>query len=319
MTVEKIVDVLRKQNDFLLATHRQPDGDALGATLALGALLKELGKKATLSIEASDVSPQYLFLPDFDRITTAKDFSKYNVLIALDVANKARLGRMLTAVDVCPVTINIDHHPDNSNFAQINWIDELVTSASEQVFNLWKLMEVPLTKEAATCIYVGMLTDTGRWQYSNTTSHSLKIAAELVDLGVKPTEIFEKVYENYSVESLKLLAVGLGKAVFELKLGFVYTVINQEDLKATGAKMTETETLVDMLRSIKDISVAMVLKVANDRETKASLRSHPPVNVGDLARAFDGGGHDNAAGFITNEKSDVVVEKVKRWLTASSS
>ncbi|KKL61769.1 hypothetical protein LCGC14_2191980, partial [marine sediment metagenome] len=263
--------------------------------------------------------PQYQFLPYIDKIASAKDFSKYNVLIALDAANKARLGRISPAMDVCPITINIDHHPDNSDFAKINWIDEKVTSTSEQIFNLWKLMDIPLTKEAAICIYVGMLTDTGRWQYSNTTGHSLKVAAELLDLGVEPTEIFEKVYENFSVEAFKLLTAGLSKAVFELGLGFVYTIITQEDLKTTGAKMTETETLVDMLRSVKDINVAMVLKETDKHETKASLRSHPPVNVGDLARAFDGGGHDNAAGFVTNEKSDVVVEKVKRWLTASFS
>ena len=318
MTAEKIIDVLKEQNDFLLATHSQPDGDALGSTLALGALLKELGKNVTLSIEDSDVSPQYHFLPGIDKIVTVKDSSKYKVLITLDAANKKRLGRMLPAVDDCPVTINIDHHPDNSNFAQINWIDESVTSTSEQVYNLWKLMGVPLTIEAAICIYVGMLTDTGRWQYPNTTSHSLKVAAELVDLGIKPIEIFEQVYENYSVKSFKLLTVGLSKAVFEMEMGFVYTVIDQADLKATGAKMSETETLVDMLRSVKDINVAMVLKVPNASETKASLRSHPPVNVGSLARVFGGGGHDNAAGFVTTDKPDVVVEKVKQWLTASS-
>lgn len=319
MTAKKIVEVLGRQNEFLLATHGQPDGDAIGATLALGALLKELGKNTTISIEASEVPPQYQFLPYIDKIASAKDFSKYNVLIALDAANKARLGRISPAMDVCPITINIDHHPDNSDFAKINWIDEKVTSTSEQIFNLWKLMDIPLTKEAAICIYVGMLTDTGRWQYSNTTGHSLKVAAELLDLGVEPTEIFEKVYENFSVEAFKLLTAGLSKAVFELGLGFVYTIITQEDLKTTGAKMTETETLVDMLRSVKDINVAMVLKETDKHETKASLRSHHPVNVGNLARAFGGGGHDNAAGFVVTDKPYVVVDKVKQWLTASFS
>lgn len=242
----------------------------------------------------------------------------HRVFVALDAANKNRLGDMAPVLDQCPNSINIDHHPDNTEFAAQNWIDSSTSSASEQVFDLWKSMSVPLTKAAATCIYVGMLTDTGRWQYSNTTPKALRVAAELVDLGVSPVDVFNKVYENYSFEWFKLLAVGMKKAVFDKNTGLVYTYIELKDLAETGAKMEETESLVDLLRSVGSVNVAMVTKETKPGEIKASLRSRKPVDVGKLARDFGGGGHMNAAGFVSTEPLNAIVEKVTRWLTAYS-
>ena len=316
--ISAIAETLRREDDFLVLTHVQPDGDGIGAMLALGHLLEALGKKHTLAVNnAGDIPPQYKFLPGADRLTTTNDPTG-KVLITLDAANESRLGSLVIALERFPMTINIDHHPDNSAFAKINWIDPTATSTSEMVYDLWLQVGLPLNKEAALCIYVGMLTDTGRWQYSNTTGRSLEKAAKLLDAGVKPIEVFRRVFESYSVEWFKLLALGLQKAVFDKEAGLAHAVIGQSDLKATGANMAETENLVDWLRAVGDINVAMVLKETRPGEIKVSLRSQDPVDVGLLARRFGGGGHRNASGFTSKDTPEKIVKNVKQWLTDSS-
>lgn len=316
--ISTIAETLRREDDFLVLTHVNPDGDGLGAMLALGHLFEALGKKYKLGVvSVGDIPPQYKFLPGSDRLTTV-DNSTGRVLLTVDSANESRLGPLVSALERFQITINIDHHPDNSAFANINWIDPTATSASEMVYDLWVQIGLPLNKDAALCIYVGMLTDTGRWQYSNTTGRSLEKAAKLLDAGVKPIEVFRQVFESYSVEWFKLLSLGLQKAVFDKETGLAHAVIGQDDLKATGANMAETENLVDWLRSVGDINVAMVLKETRQGEIKASLRSQDPVDVGLLARSFGGGGHRNASGFVSKDTPENIVKSVKKWLTASS-
>ncbi len=315
---KNITDLLDHEDDFIIATHIQPDGDGIGATLAFSQLLSALKQTFTIAVGRNVIPPQYDFLPGVDDLPKEPKKEAHKVFVALDAANRNRLGDMAPVLDLCPNSINIDHHPDNTEFAAENWIESSTSSVSEQVYDLWKSMSVPLTKAAATCIYVGMLTDTGRWQYSNTTPNTLRIAAELVDLGVSPVDVFNKVYENYSFEWFKLLAVGMKKAVFDGNTGLVYTFIELKDLVETGAKMEETESLVDLLRSVGSVNVAMVIKETKPGEIKASLRSRKPVDVGKLARDFGGGGHMNAAGFVSTEPLDAIVEKVTRWLTAYS-
>lgn len=316
--IKRIAEVFKREDDFLVLTHVQPDGDGIGAVLALGKLLDLLGKKRTLAVvDRGDIPAKYRFLPGADELKQVTDPTG-NVLVTVDSANASRLGRFTQALDKYPITINIDHHPDNSAFAKINWIDGDATSASEMVYDLWVETGVELNREAALCIYTGMLTDTGRWQYSNTTDQSLEKAAKLLRMGVRPIEVFRQVYENYSVEWIKLLALGLQKAVFDQGIGLAYVFIDQDDLKATGADMSETENLVDWLRAVGGIKVAMVIKETHSGEIKVSLRSQDPIDVGLLARSFGGGGHANASGFTSNDKPEVIVENVKKWLTGSS-
>ena len=316
--IEKIADTIKKERDFIVATHVQPDGDAIGALLALGFLLKGLGKNVTLAAgDHSEIPAQYRWLPGQDLIKSGAPAAS-KVLIALDVANASRLGASESLLAKCPITINIDHHPDNPGFADLNWVEPGLSSASEMVFDLWSRFDLPLTIDAATCIYVGMLTDTGRWQYSNASSRALRIAAELVDLGVVPVEIFNRIYENYSPQWFKLLAVGLEKAVFDTELGLAYTIINQLDQAKTGASLAESENLVEWLRSVTGITVSMVLKEMTRGDIKVSLRSRDPIDVGAVARRFGGGGHKNASGFISREAPETIIKNIKQCLTVSS-
>ena len=316
--IEGLAALIKREDDFLVAVHVQPDGDAIGAALALGRLLRELGKSYRLAVaDGGEIPPQYKWLPGIAEFTQQVTPAA-KVFVTLDVANESRLGRLAPALAEAAITVNIDHHPDNPGFADHNWVDSTISSTSEMIFYLWEEMGVELTYEPALAIYVGMLTDTGRWQYSNTTSRSLRIAAELVRLGVKPIEVFKNVYESYSVEWFKLLALGLDKAVFDQDIGLAYTLITQEDLAHTGASLAESENLVDRLRSVIRINLAMVLKETRKGEIKVSLRSREPIDVGALARLFGGGGHRNASGFVSKEKPETIIESVKQWLTASS-
>jgi len=316
--IEEIAGIVRNEDEFLVLTHVQPDGDGFGAMLAMGHLLEALGKKYTLAVaNTGDIPPQYKFLPGADRVK-APESPSGKVLIALDAANLSRLGTLATELDRYSITINVDHHPDNSAFAKINWVDPAASSASEMIYDLWLQVGMAVSKAAALCIYVGMLTDTGRWQYSNTTGRCLEKAAKLLDAGVKPIEVFRRIFESYSVEWFKLLSVGLQKAVFDQEAGLAHAVISQSDLKATGANMAETENLVDWLRAVAGINVAMVLKETRQGEIKVSLRSQDPIDVGLLARGFGGGGHRNASGFISKDEPASIVRNVKKWLTDSS-
>ncbi len=316
--IKEILAAIEREDDFLVATHVNPDGDAIGALLAVGILLDKLGKKRTLAVvDKDDIAPQYRWLPGIESISPPNGASG-RATIVLDAANKSRLGALGAAFDKSEVTINIDHHIDNPGFASLNWLEEKTSSTAEMIYDLWRQTGLPLPKEAAVCIYVGMLTDTGRWQYANTGAETLKKASLLLEAGVEPIEVYKRIYENNSVEWIKLLALGLGKAVFDKELGLAYAFITQADLKATGAAMSETENLVERLRSVAGINVAMILKETRQGDLKVSLRSREPLDVGGLARTFGGGGHKYASGFTTKDKPENVIENVKKWLTESS-
>jgi bifunctional oligoribonuclease and PAP phosphatase NrnA len=312
----KLARLLRDEDDFLVATHVQPDGDGLGAMLALVHLLRGLGKKARPVI-AEALPKQYSFLPGADFVE-APPTSHRGVFVAVDSANRDRLGQLAKLSDEAGISVNIDHHPDNPNFADYNWVEPATTSTSELIYDLWVELGIEPTVEAAVCIYVGMLTDTGRWQYSNTNAKGLRTAARLIDIGVNPNQLFQAIYEQNPVTWLRLLGIGLAKAEFIDDLGLAYTWLDRGDLAASGAEPGDADGIIDVLRSATGVDVAMVLKQLQPGETKVSLRS-TRADVGLMAGHFGGGGHKNASGFISKDPLDQVVSAVEKWLRAQRS
>ncbi len=317
---DQVLEAISNGRDFIIAAHVQPDGDALGAALALFLLLKELGKNVVFAINPDEVPAKYRFLPEIESVGRPRTF-KGDTLITVDVATPTRLGDSQPALEAVECVVNIDHHPDNPRFGAVNWVESTKTSTSEMVLELWRAAGKVPTLDAAICIYVGMLTDTGNWQYSNTTSGSLRAAADLIDLGVEPNKIFSLIYESNTTGWLRLMGLGLTAAVIDKDLRFAYAIVTRADLEVAGAKAAEVENLVDWLRSLADVDVVLVIKETKTGEFKGSTRSGGSVDVGALARLYDGGGHHNAAGFTTTEAPSLVVAKVKKWLksTASSS
>lgn len=314
------LEAINKGRDFIVAAHVQPDGDALGAALGLSLLLRELGKSVVIAIDPDQVPEKYRFLPGIETVARPHTF-KGDTLITVDVATPERLGDSQGALEVVERVINIDHHPDNPRFGAVNWIEPEMTSTSEMIMELWRASGIKVTLDAAICIYVGMLTDTGKWQYSNTTSNALRTAADLVDLGVEPSKIFSNIYESNTTGWLRLMGIGLTATVIDQDLRFAYAIVTRADLEVAGAKAAEVENLVDRLRSLADVDVVLVIKETKAGEFKGSTRSGGQVDVSALAQLYGGGGHHNAAGFTTTQAPSLVVAKVKKWLksTASSS
>ncbi len=313
----RIIEVLAAEDNILVGCHIQPDGDGLGSMLALGFILREQGKTVHLGWgERMVFPPQYRFLPGRDLVGPIGGV-KPRVLVTVDAANRERLGALRPLVDTTPVVINIDHHPDNQGFGHLNLVEPQASSVAEILYDLFKCWGRPVSQSAAVCLYVGIVTDTGRFQYSNTSSHTLRVAAELVDSGVDPTKLFQNIYERNPFSWIKIVGRGLERAVFLENLGVVYTVLSGRDFRETGATMGETENLIDWLRSIDGAEVAVVLKELPDGKVKVSLRSKGRIDVGRVSGELGGGGHHNAAGFVSSDATEPTIQRLLEKLAAT--
>lgn len=311
-----LADFIINNDRFVLATHLNPDGDALGCTLALGSYIGSLSKDVYM-VYGNDqpVPDQYRFLPCSDCFVKAEVIpSNVGAFIALDCSTRDRLGDIEPAFQASDKTANIDHHRDNNMFATINVVDEASASCSEIVYRLIKRLAKKtgngITTDEALCLYTGMVTDTGRFQYSSTSAKTLTAAAELLDLGVDPSFVFRNVYENQSLARIKLWGVAYLKAQIDMDTGVISTVVTEEDFKNTGTTSADAEDLVDKLRAVKNIQVAVLMK-ENEEGLKVSLRSTGKVDVGRIASIFGGGGHAMAAGFSTDLDENALLERIR--------
>lgn len=307
----ELFELIKKAKTVAIAGHIHPDGDCLGAMLGLKHYLENQGKEVTVLADCSDVPENYSFLPGFDSITEKPPFFVYDLFIAVDVPNSRRLGRFQTLFKQAKYTANIDHHPDNEQFADVNIVFEDFSSTSEIVFWLFRYMNVKINFDIAECLYVGIVTDTGRFQYSNTGPSTFDAARQLVEAGVVPVAIFRKVYENIKPEVLRLLGVVLERV--KNQDGFFWSYFTREDLERYGVSAAETENFVDYIRSIRGVRVAALFKsITDEQKWKVSLRSRGEVNVQKLSARFNGGGHYEAAGCEVSGSLDEAVELIFR-------
>lgn len=311
--VEKFKTVLDEARSFLIVTHLQPDGDAIGSLLGLGLVLERLGKKVQMTWGEEDliVPPQYAFLPSSKRFVSPKKVLKeVDCFVALDCASMDRLGLIEPLAKKTGCLVNIDHHPENSCFGQVNLGNETYSSTAEVLYDLFGELHVSIEPDVALCLYVGIVTDTGRFQYSNTNERVFKIAAELVKYGVNPNRVFQNVYENASFSTIKLLGLVLSRSRLIKDKEVVYAVLTDEDIKRTGAELAESENFIDYLRAVKNARLAILFKPVKNRELRVSLRSKNNLDVGAIARMFDGGGHVNAAGFTSPYDLEETLQKI---------
>ncbi len=310
----EVKKILFEKNSFFLATHLYPDGDALGSLIGLAAVLKNQGKKVFMGLgEKSPLPPHYAFLPLLNKIVYPGEKSyQTEVFIALDCASLVRLGGWAEQAQKTPVFINIDHHPSNEKFGFLNLVDTGVSSTSELIFELLKEVGFELTREAALAFYVGILTDTGRFQYANTSPRTFEVVRELMSYGLDTFQIFQQVYENFSFNCLKLLGLVLKRAVLED--GLIFSYLTQKDLKKYAVEMAETENYIDFLRLNRDSKLAILFKELPDGQWKASLRSKKGVYSHLIASHFGGGGHQRAAGFSTVWPREKVLDLIKKEL-----
>ena len=309
---EKLVKCIRRNKNFVLAAHEHPDGDALGSVLALRLILEKMGKKAEMVVDPDAVPLKYDFLPGVKSIKAKINPPHPFVFVALECGSKKRLGEAQRLIDKASVVVNIDHHPDNDNFGDINVVDPLSAAVCALIFQLANRLRVGLNYSIALCLYVGIVTDTGRFQYSNTTPQILQIARELLTYGLDTYQIFRKIFENQSLSSLKVFALIINRLQFDKTSKVISSYLNRRDFTRARIEYHETENYIDFLRAVKNVEVAVFLKEVSKGSFRVNLRSCGRINVGEIARSFKGGGHALAAGFTTEGEKKKVIAAIRK-------
>lgn len=304
--IEKAVSLLEGRGPVLVLGHQFPDGDAIGSVLGLGLMLRAAGRQVAGSWpEPFDMPEKYSFLPGSELLARPTEISiEPELVVAVDCANAGRLEELQGLLDDRPL-INVDHHADNTRFGTANIVDEQASAATAILFLLAREAGLPIDLGAATCLYTGIVTDTGRFQFSNTTAKTFAIAAEMVGMGVEPHLVYQNVYQSDSLSYIRLTGEVACKAVYDCDLGLIYGFLSQEDLASFDVKMNETEDLIDNLRTLRGHGIAALFKELSDGSIRVSLRSKPSIDIGSLARRLGGGGHRVAAGY-TSTKSGFV-------------
>jgi phosphoesterase RecJ-like protein len=321
--MERVAAEIRDGQRFLLTTHEGPDGDALGSLLAMHHLLGRLGKDSVMFLAAKEfpLPIEYRFLPLEEVFHEPPADMADRTVVFLDCGNIERMPFDFLRDDGAHV-INIDHHHDNTRFGDVNLVDTEASSTAEIVYQLALQLAVEITPEMASALYVGLITDTGRFMYENTGADTHRIAAELIEAGVDVNDIYRRLYESVPVEKLRLVARAL-EAIECPCEGLAITYITEEDYKATGSGEEMTEGIIDFLRSLEGANVAAVIRELGSRgraARKVSLRSSSDgVDVSAIARIHGGGGHVRAAGFSTNLETDAIVEFLCSELAGQSS
>lgn len=297
---------LRHAKSVAVAAHIHPDGDAVGSVLGLTLALRDAGIAAVPVLAEESVSPTYSFLPGYGLFMRAADVEVPDVFVALDTTSLERLGEAEPLATGAQTVIDIDHHPDNSLFGAVNVVDSNIASSGQLVWRLIERLEVSVTHEIALCLYVALLTDTGRFQYQNTTPTAFRDAAAMVDAGVDPAETARLVYQNRAPEALVLDSRAMSRITLANGGRVAYSFVSQEDFVETGARSEDTENLVDVVRVLGGIDVAFLVRLL-DGEVRVNLRSKTGFDVGAVARELGGGGHAAAAGFTAVGPLDEIV------------
>jgi len=311
--LEAVADVIRGHDRFLVATHENPDGDALGSMLATRLGLEALGKEAIMYLSGDAPLPgEYAFLDLSGLVRTPPDDLDDRIVLAVDCANERRIAEDTTFLDRALTVVDIDHHHDNSRFGDVNLVVGDASSTAEIVRDLFAELDVALTPQIAEALYVALVTDTGRFQYSNTTPKALRLAAELVEAGADVHGIFRHVYETVQFAKLKLLARALERAQPFEGGRLVISYLLRDDFADAGAEEPYSEGIIDYLRAVEGSEVVALIREPPRDEgptRRISLRSsHDEVDVSAIARKRDGGGHRQAAGFSSEESIAEIID-----------
>ena len=316
--LDGVADAIRSHERFLVTTHENPDGDALGSLLAVKLALDALGKDVVMYLSGETPLPrEYSWMPLGNLRRSLPDDAADRVLLALDCANESRLGPDPEVLASAPLVVNVDHHHDNSRFGAINAVVADASSTGEIVRDLLAHLDVELTPDMAEALYIALVTDTGRFQYTNTTPKALRLAAELVEAGADVHKVFQGVYESVQFAKLKLLARALERAQVYEGGRLVISYLLRGDFAEVGAAEPYSEGIIDYLRAVEGADMAALIREPPRGDAPArrvSLRaSADELDVSKIARASgEGGGHRQAAGFSSGESIEEITEFIRR-------
>lgn len=314
MSLKKAVACVKRYKNFLIASHMNLEGDAIGSELAFYRMLKKFGKGATI-INEDDLPYGYDFLPGKNNMNKFKKGMKgvrFDCFVVLDCSDLKRTGEVYRMnTDNKPI-LNIDHHISNQRFGDINWVEPNASSCSEMIYKLYKKLRLPLDREAALFLYTGILTDTGSFRYPNTSSFTHKAVSELLKYELGIPQIYKHIYENIPLQDMKLLSrilpnmrIGVGGKIASFQ-------IKQNMLKNKKVSFDLTEHILSFARAIKNVEVAVLFKenLGVKDEVRINLRSQGRADVNKIAQFFGGGGHKTASGATVSGKIDQVRRKV---------
>jgi bifunctional oligoribonuclease and PAP phosphatase NrnA len=307
------VDAIRSKHRFVLSSHARPDGDSIGSQLAMAYALRALGK--TVTIVNKDPAPDPIMaFPGVDAIVIADRVSgDFDAAIIMECGDLNRPG--VAGLDRF-FLINIDHHPGNTEYGQVNWFDPSAAACGEMVFDLIRALGVPLSLEIATHVYLAILTDTGSFHYSGISPRTFAICKEALEAGVDAVQVARNVYDSNNMGRLKLFGAVLSAMQIDRTGRIAIVYVDHAMAQAAGGSYEDTEGLVNLPLTVKEIEAVVFFKQEKDNEYRVSLRSKGAIDIGAVAKEFGGGGHKNAAGCTARgaiaDLQRLIVEKIER-------
>lgn len=297
--VKRILAFVRRHDNFLVSGHVRSDGDALGSQLAFHHLLRRLGKKSHVVCDRG-VLPDYAFLPGSDEVGGEPSDLRppYGAVVTFDSGAWSRLERISAALDRKSLTVvNVDHHASNERFGDINWIDPSFSSSGEMAWELVKASGVKVDRAIALNIYTAIVTDTGRFAFSNTTPETFLNAAELASFGARPAELTRLLYRQKTLDQLRFTAAMIGRIQRSADLRIAWVTVPRDLEKQLGIKCGDTQEYIDLLMQLKETEIAILLREMDDPvRIKVSWRTAPGIDGIALAKPHKGGGHPRASG-----------------------
>ncbi|MFN3395285.1 MAG: DHH family phosphoesterase [Thermodesulfovibrionales bacterium] len=313
---EEVISYLKEKNDFLIATHINPEGDALGSSIALSMALESIGKKVIV-YDRDPVPYFYRFLPGHERFTNSISNLEYPIpnLILLDCNDPERAELSDFVRKHQPFIIVIDHHETERESGDLKWIVPNASATGQMIFHLIRALGIDISAEMANNLYTAIAIDTGTFRYSNTDASTLLDASELVRAGAEPALIATALYDTWSRGRFELLILTLN--TMEIRQGIAVTVVTKEMFQKTGTDASDTENFANFPRMIADVKISAFFREI-EGGWKVSLRSKGDINVAEIAETFSGGGHRNAAGYKIKgdlfEAKEALIREVKRRL-----
>src|SRR3954465_1058677 len=310
--VQRIVDAVRARRRFVLSSHARPDGDSIGSQLAMAYALRDLGLEVTV-VNADPAPPPLMAFPGVPDIRIASTVDdEFDAAIIMECGDLKRTG--VSGLERF-FAINIAHHPGNTGYGQINWFDSSAAACGEMVFDLVRALGLPLTRTIATHVYLAILTDTGSFHYSSISPRTFEICRQTVEAGVDPVLVARSVYDSNNMGRLKLFGSVLRSMQIDTLGRIAIVYVDHEMAREAGGTYEDTEGLVNLPLTVKEIEAVVFFKQEKGDEYRVSLRSKGDIDIGTIAKEYGGGGHKNAAGLTVSgpieEVQRTLVEKIE--------
>lgn len=309
MTLDNILEEIKKAETIVILTHETPDGDAVGSSLAVKIALKQLGKNADVIIPK--YSKTFAFLPDANEIKSESEIKRYDLAITVDCADLKRVAAGTEYFETAKMKIQIDHHSINTMYADYNFVNPVAPACCEILIGMFEYFGIEITQELGTCIITGIITDTGGFQSPSVTAETFEFAAELLQKGINISNVYKKVLSTKTRANFELSRIVSNRMEFFEDGKVAFTYMNLEDEKQVGAEEGDHEGLVNIGRNLEGVEVSIFIREKEGTNGyKISLRSKEYVNVADVALMLGGGGHIRAAGCFVQGNIEEVKEKV---------